>query len=883
MSMFQGARRQPVVQPISQLNLFVALCAVLVLAAGASAQNFISTVAGGGTINSNPALADIPGPTGVVEDPAGNKYVAAPTTDYIFQLTTSGAMQTFAGLGFGHYSINGGHNGVATQEPLYYPSGLGVDTKGSIYIADTTNNTIRKVYLNGGTWDIVTVAGVRQGCLPPYLPISCNDGAPATEAYLLNPQGVAIDANGNLYIADTGNNVIRYVPVKNGVSGKISLYAGQYNGGTPCQDPIYPQSCGDGGPATQALLNGPMGVALDSSNNLYIADTYDNRIRCVLAVVGGCGDINHNYAVGDIITVGGTGLACTLLNDGQNSNPPYCGDGGPATAAEIGRPEGVSVSPNASVIYEVDSRASLIRVISGGTINTFAGTPESPGFAGDGGPATAAELMNPGGVFLDAAGNVLIADTNNQRIREVNTSGVINTIIGGGLNDGAPATSEMLANPYQVAVDANNNFYIADTANNRVRVVNTNPNNSVTIATVVVPPLGIATIAGTGDVGYTGDGGPATQATMDGPFGVAIDASGNIYISDSQNGWVREVNATTGIINTLSATKPVTLPAALAFDQFGNLFIADPLGQVVWEISGGNISQVAGTGQAGYSGNGGPATAAQLDQPSGVAIDANENLYIADSGNNVIRCVSFNAGGCGNASNQAGYIYPYAYNSAFGFQGDGGPALSAERWDPTEVALDARGNLFIGGGEYAVVQRVDTLTGTIITVAGNDKDQPSFGFSGDGGPASVANLNNMGLVIDSNENLLIADNGNNRIREVPLVAVAHASPSSLTFAAQKVGTNSPPQTVTLTNIGADDLFLTSNSITITGGEAGDFSQNNNCPVSPAALTPRLVPPQTCSINVTFTPTKKGARKAVLTITDNGYKSPQKVSLTGTGD
>jgi len=880
MSILQGARRQLSVQPISRFRLFAALCAVLLLAAGASAQNLISTVAGGGTINPNPALADLPGPTAVVEDPTGNKYVAAPPTDYIFQLTTSGAMQTFAGLGYGHYSINGGHNGVATQEPLYYPSGLGVDTQGSIYIADTINNTIRKVYLNGGTWDIVTVAGVRQGCIQTDWP-TCNDGAPATKAYLLNPQGVAIDAKGNLYIADTGNNVIRYVPVKNGVSGKISVYAGQYNGGSPCPNPQSP--CGDGGLATQALMNGPMSVALDSSNNLYIADAYDNRIRCVLAVVGGCGDTSHTYAPGDIITLAGIGVPCTIFNDGPNNNPPYCGDGGPATAAKIGRPEAVTVSPNAGVIYVTDSRASLIRVISGGVINTFAGTPESPGFAGDGGAATAAELQNPGGVFLDAAGNVLIADTNNQRIREVNTSGVINTIMGGGLNDGAPATSEMLANPYQVAVDANNNFYIADAANNRVRVVNTNPNNSITIATVVVPPLGIATIAGNGDVGYTGDGGPATQATMDEPFGVAIDASGNIYISDSQNGWVREVSASTGVINTLSATKPVTLPAALAFDKSGNLFIADPPAQVIWEISGSTITQVVGTGQMGYSGDGGPATAAKLDQPSGIAMDANENLYIADSGNNVIRCVSFNAGGCGNAASQAGYIYTYAYNGVFGFQGDGGAALSAERWDPTEVAVDARANLFVGGGQYPVVQRVDALTGTIITVAGNDKDQPSYGFSGDGGAATLANLNNMGLVIDSNENLLIADNGNNRIREVPLVAVAHTSTSSLTFAAQKVGTSSQPQTVTLTNIGADDLFLTSNSITITGGAAGDFSQTNNCPVSPAGLTPKLVPPQTCNINVTFTPTRTGTRKAVLTITDNGYKSPQKVSLTGTGD
>lgn len=872
MLMFQNSRRQVAVQ-LPRFVPFAALSLVIALAGAASAQNIISTAAGGGVISSNPALADIPGPTGVVEDASGNKYVAAPTTDYIFQLTPSNTVNTFAGMGFGHYSINGGHNGVATQEPLYGPSGLGVDTHGNVYIADTVNNTIRKVYLNGSTYDIVTVAGVRQGCLQQYWP-TCDDGAPATKAYLLNPQGGAVDPTGNLYIADTGNNVIRFVSAK---TGRISLFAGSYNGGSGCPDPQ--SSCGDGGVATQALLNEPMGVSLDGSNNLYIADSYDNRIRCVLAVVGGCGDVNHTYAVGDIITVAGYGAPCTIYNDGPDNNPPYCGDGGPATQAKIGRPGGVSVSPTGAVMFVADTRASLVRIISGGTINTFAGMPESPGFAGDGSAATAAELMNPSGVYLDASGNVLIADTGNQRIREVNTSGQINTIMGGGFGgDGAAATSAMLANPYQVALDANNNFYIADAANNRVRVVNTSPSNPITVATVTVPPLGIATIAGNGDVGYSGDGGPATLATMDGPFGVAVDASGDIFISDSQNGWVREVNATTGIISTLSATKPVTLPAALAIDKSGNLFIADPPAQVIWEVSGSTITQVVGTGQHGYYGDGGPATAAKLDQPTGIAIDANENLYIADSGNNVIRCVSFNAGGCGNLANQAGYIYAYAYNAAFGFQGDGGPALSAERWDPTEVAVDTRGNLFIGGGQYPVVQRVDVATGTIITVAGNDKDQPSYGFSGDGGAATFANLNNMGLIVDTNENLLIADNGNNRIREVPLIAVAKLSPSSLTFGDQKVNTTSPPQTVTLTNIGADDLVLT--SIAITGGAAGDFAQTNNCP---ATLTPKLVPPQTCTINVTFTPTRKGTRRAVLTFTDNGYKSPQKVSLTGTGD
>ncbi|HEX8818165.1 MAG TPA: choice-of-anchor D domain-containing protein [Terriglobales bacterium] len=858
----------------AQFFRMACLAAICLTISAAFGQNVINTVAGGGTIPSSAAAADIPGPTAVVEDSSGNKYVAAPESNYVWELSSSG-MSTYAGLGYGHYNkVGGGFSGLASIIPLYGPSGLSIDKHNYIYVADTVNNAIRKVYLSSGVYDIKTVAGTRQGCIQSNWP-TCLDGNYATAAYLSNPQGSVIDSAGDIYIADTGDNVIRVV---NASTQRISLFAGSYNGGVPCGNSS--DACGDGGPATQALLNAPQSVALDGQNNVYIADTVDNRIRCVLAVVGGCGDVAHAYAVGEIITVAGTGSPCTIYNDGSSSTPPFCGDGGPATAAKIGKPSGVAVTSQ-GVIYVADTRASLIRVISGGTISTFAGLPEAPGYNGDGGAATAAKLQSPEGVFVDASGNVLIADTGNQRIREV-TSGIINTVMGGGSGgDGSSAigANTMLANPYAVAVDASNNYYIADAANNRVRVVNTQA-APITVATVTVQPGQIATVAGTGNVGYSGDGAAATQATLNSPLGVALDSQGNIYISDSYNGWVREVNAATGVINTLQASKPTTTPAALSIDPLGNIFLADPPAQVIWEITANGIVQVAGNGNSGYSGDGGPATSAQLAQPTGVAVDANDDFYIADSNNNVIRCVLGVLGGCGDTAQKyaVGDIITYAYNGTFNFNGDGGAALSASRWDPMQVALDARGNLFVGGGQYALVQRIDALTQTVITVAGNDKDQPSFGLSGDGAASTQANLNNMGLIIDSNENLLIADNGNNRIREVPLVSVAKFSETTVTFANQSVGTTSAPQSFTLTNNGLDDLII--GSIQITGGDAGDFQQTNNCP---SQLAPKLSTAQTCTINVTFTPVKKGSRSAAITFTDNGWKNPQKVSLKGTGD
>ena len=171
-----------------------------------------------------------------------------------------------------------------------------------------------------------------------------------------------------------------------------------------------------------------------------------------------------------------------------------------------------------------------------------------------------------------------------------------------------------------------------------------------------------------------------------------------------------------------------------------------------------------------------------------------------------------------------------------------------------------------------LVQRIDVATGIIVTVAGNDKQYSTFGFLGDGGPATLANLDNLGLAVDSNKNLLIADMANNRIREVPMVAVADFSPTSVNFGDQQVNTTSSPQFVTLSNGGAEDLIISGIAT------SGDFAQTNNCPAAPAMLAPS----QSCSISIAFTPKQKGTRTGKLVVTDNGYKSPHMVKLSGNG-
>ncbi len=380
------------------------------------------------------------------------------------------------------------------------------------------------------------------------IPRFSGDGGPATSAALTSPEGLAVDATGNLYIADTANHRIRQLSP----SGIISTVAG----GGPFK------FSGDGGPATSAALQFPGDVASDAAGNLYIADSLNHRIRKVSA------------AGGIITTMAGNGIQ------------GFSGDGGPATSAALNTPYGVTVDA-ASNLYIADSQNDRIRKVSpSGVISTVAGGGSA---LGDGGPATSASL-GPLGVAVDAAGNLYIADVQNQRIRRVSPSGIITTVAGNGVQgfsgDGGPATSASLRRPSRAAVDAAGNLYIADGGNSRIRKVS---------------PSGIiSTVAGNGISGSSGDCGPATSASLNFPFGipgVALDAAGNLYIADANR--IRKIS------------------------------------------SNGMISTVAGNGVFGFSGDGGPATSAALNSPAGVAMDAAGNLYIADFSNDRIRKVVF--------------------------------------------------------------------------------------------------------------------------------------------------------------------------------------------------------------------------------------------------
>jgi sugar lactone lactonase YvrE len=394
------------------------------------------------------------------------------------------------------------------------------------------------------------------------------------------------------------------------------------------------------------------------------------------------------------------------------------------------------------------------KVTPAGVINTVAGN-STGGFAGDGGPAVSAQLGGPWGVAVDAAGNLYIADTNNNRIRKVTLAGVISTVAGNGTwgfaGDGGPATAAQLNSPWGIAEDGGGNIYIADMSNNRIRKV--------------TPAGVISTVAGNGNSGFSGDGGPATSAGLNYPSGVAVDAAGNFYIADFNNNRIRKVTVG-GVISTVAGngtagfggdggyatSAQLRYPYGVAVDAAGNLYIADSSNSRIRKVtSGGVISTVAGNGTYGFSGDGGPAASAGLYYPRGVLLDAGGNLFIADAYNNRIRKVT-----------SGGVISTVAGNGAAGFSGDGGPATSAELYLACGVAVDTGGNLYIADYANSRIRKV-TPAGVISTVAGNGNS----GFSGDGGPATSAQIfYPTGVVVDSGGSLYIADYNNSRIRKV---------------------------------------------------------------------------------------------------------------------
>jgi len=794
----------------------------------AQAQHIITTVAGGGPVVPTPATAvSLERPGGVAVDSSGNIYIAS-CGSHVFKMDSAGQLTVLAGTGFPGYA---GDGGLATAAELNCPSSIALDSAGNVFIADTYNSVIRQVV--AATGKIQTVAGNgTQG--------HSGDGGPATQAEINQVSDMAVDPAGNIFISEWSAYRIREVVAATGI---IKTVAGT---GIAATNPTN----GEGGPATSAQINTPHGLAVDASGNLFYTDSGLNVVREVVK------------STGNIQTVAGNGIA------------GFSGDNGPATAAELLGPMAIALDSAGDIFISDNLRIREV-VKATGKIMTVAGTG-TYGFSGDGGPATSAEISTAWGLAVDPSDNLYITDSGSGRIREVaSASQIIQTIAGNGFlaysGDGGPATNAQLDYPEDVFVDAHGNTYIADTGSNVVREVEAATGN-------------IKTVAGNGTQGYSGDGGVATTAQLHFPSGVAVDASGNVYIADSFNYVVREVDATTGKIRTiagngtpgysgdggLATSAQMNYPICLRLDSSGNLYIGELINSVVRKVnlSTGTIQTVAGKGGMASTGDGGPATSAYIGGLVRLAVDRVANLYISDENIEVRKVTA-----------SSGIIDRFAGNGTRGYSGDGGPATSAAINSPSGVAVDGMGTVFFTDFQGTVVREV-TPDGLIHTVAGIGTP----GFSGDGGDALNAEMLAAGLAGGLAGDLMIADVESSRIRKITgLVSTSYLalalSPRSVSFGSLKIGVTSASHLVTLTNSGTANAGIS--SLSFSGTNADDFVVATGGPCTSTPFT--LAPAAQCTVAITFTPAAGGRAAASLVIADNALDSPQTVTLSGAGD
>ncbi|EFC44432.1 predicted protein [Naegleria gruberi] len=742
------------------LSLFVvilACCCVSGQSVSSVVSYNITTVAGGGNSVGDglPAVNALLNSVRDVAYYSGVIVIADTLNNRIRKISNNGIISTIAGNGQAGYNGDGID---ATKATVNSPHGVAFHpTSGEVYFADYANHRIRKIYSNG---TITTIAGNGE---PNYN----GDNIPATSAQLGYPIGIAVSSGGEVFIADTLNNRIRKISN----NGMITTIAGNGTGGYS----------GDGGPAVNAMLNTPFGVAIDSDGNIVFADLVNNRIRKV-------------YSSGTIVTIVGTGEA---------ANSP---DGSLANNAPIRFPLSVALTKS-NDLYFSDSYQRIRKVsATSGIISSIAGDGQS-GYNYDGIDATIATLNNPVGIAIDSSNNEFyIADSNNNRIRKVSSSGKITTIAGGTSSFGnnvpaipafiSPIGSMSLNNNQLSFADSSGQFRQINLTSNLITtlagtvgyttIIQTysNPNsikffnndmyvmytsNSVSYIDRIVnlnygPAVKLA-----GAIFYNGDNIPATSAIMNYPSHCVINSTnGELIISDMNNHRIRKVS-NNGIITTiagngtagfcgdggLAVNTCLNRPNGIAISSSGELYIADYGNHRIRKVSNnGIITTIAGNGNTIYNGDGIDAANASLYSPVDVSIGANNEIYIADAGNYRIRKIFTN-----------GTIVTIAGTGTNGFSGDNGLGSNATIGYPSSVLFNS-GNVYFTDIVYCVIRKIYS-NGTITTISGK---AGTCTYGGDGGKASNAQLSYpAGIAISSTGDIYISDNYNHRIRVISSV------------------------------------------------------------------------------------------------------------------
>jgi len=667
------------------------------------------TVAGSSLIgDGGPALAaQFSAIQGIAVDRLGNLYISD-TSNHRVRRVSGGKVTTIAGTGTAGYS---GDKGPAVNAQLNLPYGLALDSAGNVYVADYGNQRVRRISPDGV---ITTIAGTGRKASSP-------DGAAPTDTSLLSPRNVAVDTAGNLYIAEfEGHRVRKLTP-----DGRLSTVAGTGVAGWS----------GDGNRAPAAQIDYPAGMAFDRSGALYIADSGNNAVRKLYAdgMIGTVLGRNPGTTLftplavaldpaGTLYVGDSTFVVRAFTTAGKwigyagTGGPGFSGDGGSAVRAALNSVNDLAADFSGNLFIADGLR--LRRVDPVGNIVTVAGD----GYVhsvGDGGPATMAQLYQPSALTLDSAGNLFIADSGTERIRQVMRDGTVITLAGTGTAargaaDGNPAVSVALNTPMGVAMDSMGNVVVADTYNHRVLEV--------------TPARAIHTVAGTGTGGDSPEGTGPLVAQLRAPRAVCAERTGNLYIVDTSNHRVLRLrpggtlqtaagNGSRGSAGDDGAARFAQLdtPSACAADSAGNLFIADTANHAIRKVNpAGMISTVAGVGGAGASGDEGPAAIAQLASPRGVVVDDMGDIFIADTGNNRIRMVT-----------PDGLIHVIAGTGLAGFSGDGGPAADALLSGPQGLFLDGAGDLYFADTGNNRIRRLvpdpvapaPVVQSTAITVA----------------------------------------------------------------------------------------------------------------------------------------------------------------------
>jgi hypothetical protein len=613
---------------------------------------------GPGAQDGEGAAAQFYFPSGVASYGAGNLFVADSANNTIRKIAVATrATTTLAGSA----GVSGSADGTGAAAQFYAPRGLASDGAGNLFVVDSANNTIRKVVIATGVVTTFAGSAVAAG----------SDDGTGVAARFAYPQGVASDGAGNLFVTDAANYTIRKIVI---ATGKVTTLAG--TAGAAGSD--------DGSGAT-ARFSFPQGVTSDGAGNLYVTDSGNNTIRRIV------------IATGKVTTLAG-------------SAPAAGSDDGTGAKARFTAPQGIT-NDGAGNLFVADSVNNTIRkvVIATGAVTTLTGSAGLTG--GSDGTGAKALFNGPGDVASDGAGSLIVADTNNHAIRAVViASGAVTTLAGSASSagrDNGPATTARFQAPIGVASDGAGNLLVADSGNHAIR--------KIVLATQTVSTLaGFAGKAGSDD-------GTGAAALFDDPQGVASDGADNLFVADSDNHTIRRVVVATGVVTTL-AGDPTTpgsddgagpaarfnTPLAVVCDGAGNLFVADSGNHTIRKIviAGGTVTTLAGS--AGIAGSAdGMAASARFDTPSGLAVDHAGNLFVADTGNRTIRKLVIATAA---VSTLAGSVAT---------AGDDDGVGTAARFDtPGALVCDSAGNLFVADSGKNTIRKIHVATQLVTTVVG---------------------------------------------------------------------------------------------------------------------------------------------------------------------